>query len=187
MSFAVLPANAQTDPQIECAAAEVSRSGRPWRLKIAAKKGARDAWKQKVANDKKLGNNYSAWFNAKKGDDPYSCHRTKDKKKWICKASATPCRSLMVWHSPGRVCSPYQYNGTGEPHKYEFIAKNNARRAWKARVKEIVGPKFDTWTFSHSKSNDCTEKDGKYTCTAKAKPCRISLKPFKDEKGKLEK
>ena len=187
--FASMPTAVKAkEAKLECAANEITRSGRPWRAKIVARKAARDSWRQKVSNTKKLGNNYSAWHNAKKSDNPYSCHRKrfKGRKKWVCKATATPCRSLIVWHLPGRICSPYQYNGSGKAHKWAFIAKNNARRVWKKRVKVIVGSKFDTWTFSHSKDMSCSEKGGKTTCVAKAKPCRISLKPFKDDKGKIQ-
>ena len=190
LSFSAVPVQAQNvEPKLECAAKEISRTGRPGRTKLTAKVGARNAWREKVVNRKKLGRGYSAWHNAIKKDDPYNCFRKrfKKRKRWVCKATAKPCKSLIVWHSPGRVCSPYQYNGTGKAHKYEFIAKNKARKVWKKLVKQIVGRKFDTWTYSHSKDYKCTEKDGKYTCTAKAKPCKISLNPFKDEKTKIVK
>jgi len=174
LNFAFAPAAlAYEKPQMHCKSEVVVRTGRSWKIKALARKAARDAWRQKVVNTKELGVKWSAWYNAEKADKPYTCF--EENNKWRCTARAKPCKSLVVWHAPGRVCSPYQYNGTSEPQKYKLWAQHKARKVWVERVKMLVGDKFDTWLLSHSKNNECVKKKDGWVCTAMAKPCRLSL------------
>lgn len=51
----------------------------------------------------------------------------------------------------------------------------NSLFAWRSAVKEKYGHEFNSWRYSKDRKVDCTEADGKWTCTRTAVPCMDKL------------
>jgi len=61
----------------------------------------------------------------------------------------------------------------GEPSRYEVLAKAKARGNWRARVRALPahGPLYATWSMADAAHYECSERDGRFACTAVARPC----------------
>jgi hypothetical protein len=71
-------------------------------------------------------------------------------------------------------CSERTVSARGEPARYEVLAKAKARGNWRAQVRALpgLGPLYATWTIADAAHYECSERDGRFACTAIAQPCR---------------
>ena len=159
------------EPSRECRKVAVERTGGSARTMVFAHKKARDAWRQKVK--RKYGREWTSWLFAK--EPQYKCRKVRKGRK-VCKAVATPCKSLVLVHGPHKVCSFYKIQGTGTKAKLKEWAKHKARKAWAKRVRRFYGDDFDTWLLSNNKETKCEDlKDGYHKCSVISQPCHFKL------------
>jgi hypothetical protein len=71
-------------------------------------------------------------------------------------------------------CSERTVSARGEPARFEVLAKAKARGNWRAQVRALpgLGPLYATWSIAEGAHYDCLEREGRFTCTAIAHPCR---------------
>ena len=75
-------------PSQTCAS-RVTAKGGPSLVQILAKSKARSAWSDAVRKQKRLGDDYATWKNAK--DSKVDC--SKDGRRHVCRASGRPCKA----------------------------------------------------------------------------------------------
>jgi hypothetical protein len=71
-------------------------------------------------------------------------------------------------------CADRSVRARGEPSRFEVVAKAKARGNWRAQVRAMpkLGPAYATWSIAEAADYSCSEHDGRYVCTAIARPCR---------------
>jgi hypothetical protein len=71
-------------------------------------------------------------------------------------------------------CADRIVRARGEPSRFEVVAKAKARGNWRAQVRAMpaLGSSYATWSIAEKADYTCTERDGRYACTAFARPCR---------------
>ncbi len=82
-------------------------------------------------------------------------------------ACATPSAAAAT-------CADRVVRARGEPSRFEVLAKAKARGNWRAQVRAMpaLGPSYATWSIAEAADYSCAERDGRYACTAIARPCR---------------
>lgn len=82
---------------------------------------------------------------------------------------------LMVMptsHADAAVCKRAKVSATGGWSATFVGARASARMAWKRKVRQRYGTRFDTWWRSAEKSYGCWSYKGRERCRATARPCR---------------
>jgi hypothetical protein len=76
--------------------------------------------------------------------------------------------------SDASTCSERTVSARGESSRYEALAKAKARGNWRAQVRALpgLGPLYATWSIAEAARYECSERGGRFTCTAVARPCR---------------
>ncbi|MGD9783555.1 MAG: hypothetical protein AB7E80_00500 [Hyphomicrobiaceae bacterium] len=54
----------------------------------------------------------------------------------------------------------------------QAVAQSSAKAAWVAMVKSNHGMQWSVWSIAKNPSVPCSKSGSKWTCTAKAKPCK---------------
>jgi hypothetical protein len=71
-------------------------------------------------------------------------------------------------------CAERMVSARGEPARFEVLAKTKARGNWRAQVRALpgLGAPYATWSIAEEARYDCSERDGRFICSAIARPCR---------------
>ena len=71
-------------------------------------------------------------------------------------------------------CAEKVVQARGEPSRFETLAKAKARGNWRAQVRAmpVLGAPYANWSIAASADYSCSQSEGKYRCTAIARPCR---------------
>jgi hypothetical protein len=60
----------------------------------------------------------------------------------------------------------------------------NSLLAWRSAVKDKYGSEYNSWRYAKDRDVACDQKDGKWVCKRKAKPCKDVLHKVLDGAGK---
>jgi hypothetical protein len=91
-------------------------------------------------------------------------------------AAPTAVLLLIGMTEPARAatCAAQPVTARGDPSRFEVLAKAKARGNWRAKVRAIpsLGAPYADWNKAAGADYRCIEEDGRFQCTAVARPCR---------------
>ncbi len=80
--------------------------------------------------------------------------------------------SMSVTTTPSLAYSCKAYPEQADAYlKSKFAARAKAVKNWSYKTKNKYGLAWSVWDIAKDKSVDCKQVSGKWSCTAKAKPC----------------
>jgi hypothetical protein len=100
---------------------------------------------------------------------------TRTQVRYRCKLALSLAVLVCVASSAeAATCSERTVSARGEPARYEVLAKAKARGNWRAQVRALpgLGPLYAAWSIAEVAHYECSERDGRFACTAIARPCR---------------
>lgn len=90
----------------------------------------------------------------------------------VAVVAALAISSLVSGSAEAAVCKSSEVSGLGKWSATMTGARISARYAWKRKVHDLYGSRYDTWWRSEDKSYGCWSDNGRSRCRVKARPCR---------------
>lgn len=69
-------------------------------------------------------------------------------------------------------CRSDPTGSAAKTRKFKFLAKRDARKSWKGKVRDTLGDEWTKWSKARDRSISCYKSSKKWTCTASGRPCK---------------